>query len=264
MRDKLTVCIFTHIIKANTNEPYLENEMIPKMISSVINVLKLGDVRYRIYCDSDMFLNYPKLAEEYVKNIEKSVSIFEGVDIEVVRETQSGLRGNWQLAIKTCSTPYMMFLEHDWEFLTDVKVEKVIDAFEKYDKISLIRFPKRDVTEKSIRNNPDIHFDWVLEDVKGMDKLEIPLSNVTCFSGNPHIMKVSSALEKFIPALEANKPYTNTKQSYHLEKEMRPMVLETYKKYGKETSQDYWGTYQYGVIPQKQVVRHLGDWCRKI
>lgn len=264
MREKLTICIFTHIIKANTQEPYLYNEMIPKMISSVVNVLKLKDVRYKIYCDSDMFINYPELTKEYIENIEKSLSEFSEIDIEIVKNTRSGLRGNWQLAMETSKTPYMMFLEHDWEFIEEVNVSKIIDTFEKNDKISYIRFPKRPIKESSVWNDPIKHFDWVLEPEEDIEGLTIPLSRVSCFSGNPHIMRVKSALEKYIPALEMNSPYKNTKQSYHLEKEIRPIILETYKKYGKDTSQDYWGTYLYGRWPQNTVVKHLGDWCRKI
>ena len=264
MRDKLTVCIFTHIIKANTNEPYLYNEMIPKMISSASSVLNLTDVRYKIYCDSDMFVKYPNLSEKYIKNIEESLSIFNNLDIEIVKNTQSGLRGNWQLAIQTCETPYMMFLEHDWEFVISVDIQKVINAFEKYSQISLIRFPKKDMVDNGVRYDYRQHFDWFINQVENMEDLEIPLSNVNCFSGNPHIMRISSALEKYIPMLELNRPYKNTNQSYHLEKEISPIIIETYKEYGDKASQDYWGTYMYGVAPQKKVVQHLGDWCRKI
>jgi hypothetical protein len=263
MKDKLTICIFTHIINVNTKDPYLHNEMIPKMIKSASTKLNLKETDYKIYCDSDMFANYPKLTEKYLKNIEQSLLPLNNLSIEIVRNTRSGLRGNWELAMETLKTPYMMFLEHDWEFVEDVNISNVLSAFENYPEISYIRFPKRPIKKDSVWNDPIKHFDWILKPENNMDNLKIPLSNITCFSGNPHIMRVSAAKEKYIPLLELNSPYKNNKQAYHLEKEIRPIILETYKKYGTLTAQEYWGTYIYGKYPQKAIVKHLGDWCRR-
>ena len=52
LKDKITICIFTHIVDAESN-PYLKNDMLIGTIKSVKEDLGLTGVKYEIYCDAD-------------------------------------------------------------------------------------------------------------------------------------------------------------------------------------------------------------------
>ena len=66
LRDKITICIFTHIVDVNT-KPYLKNDMLIGTIKSVKEDLGLTDVKYEIYCDAVMKKKYPEYNVEVVE-----------------------------------------------------------------------------------------------------------------------------------------------------------------------------------------------------
>ena len=139
---KLTVCLFTHIIEANTN-PYLDNKMLISTIKSTSKVLNLKEVKYQIYIDAAMKKLYPELYTQYVNKInENNKKYLPELDIEIVKNTGETLRGNWECAINNIDTPYMMFLEHDWEFISDVNVKEIIKTLDEYKHISYLKFSR--------------------------------------------------------------------------------------------------------------------------
>ncbi len=260
INDKITICIFTHIVNVDTN-PFLKNDMLIRTIKSVKVDLGLIDVKYEIYCDAVMMKNYPELTKEYYDNIRTMIEDagLSDLDIEIVEETGETLRGNWECAANNVQTPYLMFLEHDWEFIYPLDMKKIINTLDKYEKISYLKFNRFPLDGRPYPSFT--HWEKFFETENGFPEAEIPLSKISFFSGYPHIMRVSAIKDFYIPILELNggKPIGRS----HLEKDIKPITERCITEYGNKETHDMWGTYMYGTVPHEPIVRHLGDWCRK-
>ena len=91
----------------------------------------------------------------------------------------------------------------------------------------------------------------------------IPMTRVSFFSGNPHIIRVESFLKEYLPKLYHFFPIERTKGTSHFEKEFYDIIQGDIHRLGPENAHKIWGTFAYDNIPCKQIVGHLGDWCRK-
>ena len=260
LRDKITICIFTHIINANTN-PYLKNDMLIETIRSVKEDLGLIDVRYRIYCDAYMKRAYPDLTNTYFANIRSMIKDagLDDLDLKIVENTGETLRGSWECAIGNMKTPYMMFLEHDWRFINPLDMNKIINTFDKCEKISYLRFNRLDLDGRPLKSITN--WEWWIEPENDLPESEIPLSRISFYSGNPHIERVSAMKEFYIPILEMKQPDLYDRS--FLERAIKPLTEQCINDYGKDKTHEMWGTYMYGTEGHEAIVEHTGEWCRK-
>lgn len=102
--------------------------------------------RHLVYYDQP--LDDSDRQKKYLANLEQLAARY-GLELNV--RPQSGLKKNLIEAIGVITTPYMMFLEHDWAFQRPVKIETLLDVFDKYDFVNHVRF--------NMRNN-DSYFMW--------------------------------------------------------------------------------------------------------
>ena len=253
LKEKLSVCVVTHIIDANTN-PYIENEMIGETIRSSHQKMGLEDVKYYVYIDSTFKQTHSNLYDEYEKYLIKLFSdkTYDNINIEIVKDSKQLLRGNYIDCVSRCKTPYMLFLEHDWEFVNKIPTKNIIKTLDNYEFIKYFRFNR--FTDKK-------HFwDKMFEHVNDLD---IPITKITYFSGNPHIIRTKTFIDEYLPVLYEFYPDGQTKGTSHFEKEFYSIINEYINKFGVEKTNQYWGTYCYEHFPCNLHVRHLGDWCRK-
>jgi len=261
LEKKITICVFTHIIEASTN-PHLDNRMLIDTIKSTSEVLNLKEVKYQIYIDAAMKRLYPELYLKYVSKIQENLNNFiPELDVEIVKNTGETLRGNWECAMNNIDTPYMMFLEHDWKFIYDVKIKEIIKTLDEYKEISYLKFSRFPLDGRPYPSHTlwEVYF----ETENSLPKATIPLTRISFWSGNPHIMRVDTAKEFYIPLLEMNTPKDKAHGLSFLERDIKPLTERCIKEHGMEKTHSMFGTYMYGKVPYPPVIEHTGDWCRK-
>ena len=256
-QDQITVCLWTHIINAGTDNPYLKNDMLIETIRSVKEDIKLDKVKYEIYCDNAMKVQYPELAKIYLNNI-KNMLVEHGLDdlnIEIVENTGTTLRGNWECAVN------ILFLEHDWKFIYPLDFKKITNTLNKYKEISYLKFNRWPLDGRPYPSHT--HWEWRFEPETSFTESEIPLSKCSFFSGNPHIMRVEAIKNFYLPELNKRVPLEKSIGKSFLERDIKPITEQDIKKWGHDEALKLWGTYMYGYTPHPSVVEHTGDWCRK-
>jgi hypothetical protein len=263
LKEKLSVMVMTHIINVST-EPYLNNEMIVKTIRTSHDKMKLHGVTYYVYVDSFFKENHPDYYETYVSNLfssfEKELS---DINVVIVSDATSTQKGNWMHMIEHCNTPYFMFLEHDWEFVEDIPTDTILNEMDKHEKFSYIRFSRWPAGHpQELRWDKSNGAMYEKETSIGVE-VNLPLTKVGLYSGNPHIVKTQKCKDFYLPKILEHYPNIGDRNTY-LEKEFLNIIVQDIQRYGQEKSHETWGTFLYGSLPEfEPVITHLGDWCRK-
>ena len=254
IKDRISVMVSTHIVNANTEYPYMNNDMLYE------TYVTTRRANVDLYIDKVMELEFPELFKVYLNNIEDKIkSDLNHINIDIIEDRQRLLRGNWYHMISNCTTPYFLFLEHDWKFTTDIPTEKILDEMDKYDRFSYVRFPYT-----KLGPGEPAHWD---ETMGGMfereTEIDLPLTKIAFYSGNPHIAKVTKCRDFYVPNHYSHWAHT-TKGTSHLEKELSEITMWDIKQHGKEKAHDMWQCFLYGTWDGfEPVCDHLGDWCRK-
>jgi hypothetical protein len=155
-----------------------------------------------------------------------------------------------------------MFLEHDWEFVEDIPCASILSEMDKYDRFSYIRFSRWPIGHPQ-ELRWDKSYGSVFEPELEIGKdIGLPLTKITLYSGNPHIVKTNACKNFYMPMLLQHSDI-NDRSSY-LEKEFLPIIVQYIKQHGQEEAHRKWGAFLYGSEQGfGPVVNHLGDWCRK-
>jgi hypothetical protein len=264
LKDKISVMIMTHIINVSTN-PYLDNEMIVKTIRTSHDKMNLQGVTYYVYIDSFFKENYVEYYNTYVNNLlAKFNNELSDINIVIVPDAQTSQKGNWLHMINNCNTPYFMFLEHDWEFIETIPTDVILTEMDKHDNFSYLRFSGWGAGHaQELRWDKDHGAIYEPETKIGVD-VNLPLTKVGLYSGNPHIVKTQKCKDFYAPVILAHYPDIKNRNTY-LEKEFLGIIMQDIRVNGQVKSHEKWGTFLYGTWPQKfgPVIAHLGDWCRK-
>jgi len=299
--EMISVCIPTHIIRASS-EPYIENQMIAETILQSYKKLGLKGVNYYIYPDAKFKRTHPELMEKYFAYLEsmKQHEEFKDININIVYDSRETMRNNWQKFVEEdCQTPYMLFLEHDWGFVQDIDIEKIINTFEKNPSIGYIKFNRFPHDGRMRHLASPQNWDWIYEQDDVLDS-DVLLFKITFFSGNPHIARIKKCKEFFIPQMMKYCPPELSKGTSHLEKDMKKAELRWidsfrdcgFSNYSTDGNKAWghqwplsaggyigkgckkceeairkhhknWGLYMLGDWGDDSRVFHLGEWCRK-
>jgi GR25 family glycosyltransferase involved in LPS biosynthesis len=159
-------------------------------------------------------------------------------------------------ALDDITTPYFLFLEHDWVFLKkdNINFRSIIDAFDKYNFIHSVYLNKDDNQLRGVEICQDITgitTPYQLEDrVK-----EINLLTTCRWSNNPCIHRTSKFKEWYKTYLES--VHNNVGHGQHdVEEVMIPAYRELISKSNWMDIRDNWGTYLYGNIGDGPYVGH--------
>jgi len=259
IEDNISVMVATHIIDATT-KPYIENEMIIKTIKSSHEKMNLGNAKYYVYIDAVMKRKFPDLFSKYLDFLNNKLTTeLKHINIEIVEDSQELLRGNWEHMIKNCPTPYFLFLEHDWEFIENIPTVKILEEMNKYERFSYIRF-----TYTKLGPGQPKHWDETWGGYfQKENEIDLPLTGITFYSGNPHIVKTKKCRDFYLPLHKKHWAH-KTKGTSHLEKELAEIAMSDVKTIGKKETHNKWGCFLYGTWDNfDPVVSHIGDWCRK-
>ena len=263
LKDKLSVMVMTHIINIDS-DPYLNNEMIIKTIRTSHDRMGLNGVTYYIYIDSFFKDHHTNYYNVYKQNLLKKFNEeLHDINVVIVPDASSTQKGNWIHMIHNCNTPYFLFLEHDWEFIKDIPTTDILSEMDKHENFSYIRFSRWPAGHaQELRWDKANGAIYEKETVIGAD-INLPLTKVGLYSGNPHIVKTKKCKDFYLPEIMKYFPYIGNRNTY-LEKEFLSIIVHDIRSRGQHKSHEIWGTFLYGSVPEfEPVIKHLGDWCRK-
>jgi len=240
MKNQITVITTTHIHEYAPSVEILKRNLY----TAYKNFSYINTCKHFIYVDSKV---KDETYKKYVNNILELVKQ-KYPNIEVIDSPNSGLRFNYWHAINSIDTPLMLFLEHDWEFLLPVDLEKIAEVFSKYDFVNLIKLPKR---SNMINMKVEDRL-WDFE-VKSEDRVkELDITKTSSFATNPHIIRKSKFLQEW--KYHLNYPGSNHNS---IELPLRDKYRDEINVFGFDEVHSRWGCYNYGRPDGPKYITHL-------
>ena len=163
-----------------------------------------------------------------------------------------GLQQNMTTAIAKVQTPYTLWVEHDWEFLPPrVDLAEIINVFERYHDINMIRFNKR--------SNAVAGFDYIMEKETVTEKVN--LIRTSAYSNNPQVVRTEKLRNHWLPLCRSDtvaKQYDLSCTAFGIEEPLFKNMIHDLRQSGFEAAHARWGTYVYGQVNDPPKIRHLG------
>lgn len=239
MKDKVTVITTTHV------HSYAPSTSILKQnLDSAYKMFKnLGECSHLIYLDSKI---KNQIYEDYVNNILELIKDFD--NIELIDSPNSGYKFNYWHAIHTVTTPYMLFIEHDWDFLHPVDLPLLVQVFDKYNNVNLVKLPKRD--NMLAMDRADRLWDFIIKPEENIP--ELALTKTSSFATNPHLIRVS----KFLNEWKYHMYYPGS-NSNSIELPLRDKYRDEIGAFGFDEIHKRWGCYNYGTPDGPKYITHL-------
>jgi hypothetical protein len=151
------------------------------------------------------------------------------------------------------TTPYLLFLEHDWEFQDpEIDLENLIRVFDQNEMVNYVRFNKR----KNIISN----FDFILE--KETSIKDIDLIRTVAHSNNPHLVRVEKFRTEWLPICLNDshcQKMDSRGKAFGIENPLFKQHMHDVRKMGFTHAQEIWGTYIFGQIGDPPRIKHLGE-----
>lgn len=232
---KLTVVLTTHILPSAPS-----THIIEECINSIREKFEgINECVFKVYCD----VKNPKewATKEYLNNL-KQIN-----NIEIIINPNSGLKINYLQALNEATTPYILFSEHDWQFLHKVKTTNIIECLDKNSFINFIRFNKRN-NDKAHLDNPepgDIDF-WETYVEEDLEIKEQHLMKTNCIATHPHVIR-KNIINTWLPLLS----------SWSIEWDLYSNYNKDIDNIGFEKAHKKWGIYNYGNTQTKKIVKHI-------
>jgi hypothetical protein len=189
--------------------------------------------------------------EEVYKNNLEAFAMFHGFDLLVVHNY--GLQKIMIDMVEKISTPYMMFLEHDWQFQDSfIDIYRLIRLFDHYKQINYVRFNKR---ENGISN-----YDFIME--KETLFSDMDLIRTVSHSNNPFIVRIDKFRREWLPVC-INDPFFKKldlrAMPIGIEEPLFKLHMQDVRRMGFAQAHKSWGSYVYGKIGDPARVLHLGE-----
>jgi hypothetical protein len=177
----------------------------------------------------------------------------ESQDFDFNVAVRFGLQKIIRKILEKVTTPYLLFLEHDWEFQgPEIDLENLIGVFDQNEMVNYVRFNKR----KNVISN----FDFILE--KETSIKDIDLIRTVAHSNNPHLVRVEKLRKDWLPIC-LNDPLCQKMdlrgKAFGIENPLFKRHLHDVREMGFAQAQEKWGTYIYGEIGDPPRIKHLGE-----
>lgn len=192
---------------------------------------------------------YERNLKEYVNGLPRHMNL--RID------SSPGYRGVRCNLVDWFPRKYLFLVEHDWEFLEDIDLEKVLNVFETTPDVNFIRFNKRPNTVFpkqciSGRMGAELYCDPVT--IGGVDLCQSPH-----YTNNPHIERVSK-LREWVDVVRRRKVNVGGNGGAGgFEHPLQEESLDDLQRLGKDARDRQWGTYIYGGLNHPTVVQHFGN-----
>ena len=250
MKNRVTIITPTHSFKIETSGQFSgyvntvpsapNTALVEKGIRSIYKYTNLKGCRHIVGVDhkkqkiDDVYYNNLRglIGPEY-ENLEVIKSLNETTDPKI---TATKLFLSLRDMVET---DYFLMWEHDWEFITEIDMQKLIETMDKYEFINYVRFYAGE-------NKPnELHYHLEPEDRVP----EVPLLRTPNWSGNPHICRTST-WKNWWKKLVYPTPYCYVEQSIF------ENVDFSVSKMGWDRAKESWGLYLYGNIGDGPFVKH--------
>jgi GR25 family glycosyltransferase involved in LPS biosynthesis len=205
-------------------------------------------------------INYDESSEENNTNRFKLISYLRERKSEINIDldfSTGGLISSFDNFLKKITTPFFIFLEHDWVFLNENEIDfhTLLKSFEKHNFINAVWFSKDD----NILRGFDIGVD-VNGNTTPFDKEErVNETNLitTCRWSNNPVMFRTSKMKEWFNGIIKNEHIGVIHQAQHnIEETMIPYYRDVISKNKWLEIRDDWGTFLYGNISEGPFVAH--------
>jgi hypothetical protein len=235
LQARLTVVTTTHLHPGAPSTHGLE-----RTVRSLRRKLEVAQCEHVVYYDA------PKTGgDHHTKYLSNLQRLCEKYGLTLLVREGVGLKGNYLHAVGTVSTPYMLFVEHDWLFRRSIDVVSLLDVFDKYEFVNIVRLNRR---------GNDWHCGWD-HIVEPEDRIsEVKLTRTSAWSNHPHIVRLAKWRQDW-RTIVGDEPGRG------------PDGVEDklYWAYGKDiftegfrVAHAKWGSFLWGPIDQGPVIRHTG------
>ncbi len=184
----------------------------------------------------------------------RSVEAFSRRNGFLLRRFQgAGLFNVLNRTIRTVTTPYIFFVEHDWMFKDErIQLTRIIEMMSDDPNINTIRFNKRE----NCLNGQDF-----LMRVDPADR-EYPLLQTSSYSNNPSIIRTEKLKNEWLPicdkALRLVKDQLGGR-AFGIEEILFRKYCQDIRTYGFIKAHAGWGAYVFGGVGDPPRIVHLGE-----
>jgi hypothetical protein len=231
--ERLTIITTTHL---------LPSAPLTLVLSRTIDLLRkylpVAGCRHMVFYDQPTGRDH--LDAPYRANL---ATLAEKYGLELYIRPKSGVKANLLEGLSKVTTPYVLFLEHDWAFRRPVELETLLDVFDKYDHVNIVRF--------NMRRN-DSHYMWDHFSIEDERIRELPLTMTSSWSNQAHIARVSKWRKDWIPMLGPEK----SERSFGVEEVLYNAYNRDIFNKGFHVSNADWGSYIYGPYHCAPYVYH--------
>tara|TARA_R110000824_G_scaffold74160_3_gene188787 strand:+ start:6980 stop:7714 length:735 start_codon:yes stop_codon:yes gene_type:complete len=234
LNKELTVVITTHVLPTAPSTHILE-----ECINSIKN--KFGGIdkcEFRVYCDSRP---NDEVSDQYLENIRNNLP-----DVTLIENPNSGLKVNYFQTMNEVVTPYILFSEHDWIWLRDVKITELVEAMVGDSSINFVRFNKR--------NNWEIHKEagaWETYIAEAPEIGGFPLMKTNCWATHPHVIRREKFVNDWMPVVDT------IEDGWSIELSTYVTYTRAIQQEGFEKAQKEWGVFNYGGKEEPYIIKHL-------
>lgn len=205
-----------------------------------------------IYDTNHSTVDYRKLFElqDYFKNRNKSMNY------EIIY-SKGGLIDSVDIMLKTLTTDYFVFLEHDWIFLEEEPIDfkGLLKCFEDYNFVNAVWFNKDDNQLRGFEIGGDVDGN---ETPYGKEEriVDFELTTTIRWSNNPSMLRTSKYKEWYDKYIHNPTVGINHQGQFNVEDSMIREYRELILKSKWEDIKDDWGTYLYGKVGTGPYIGH--------
>jgi tetratricopeptide (TPR) repeat protein len=186
--------------------------------------------------------------DEYAESLKR---ILDNKNAKLYEGRGFGLRRMLKFVLNTVDTDLMLFLEHDWELMSEnYDWIDILSCFEQNDSVNYVRFS----ANGNFINNYDFYLSKPIHEVR----TAIPLLRTPTISNNPHVVRLSAA-RSWSDIYASPTRFDSANGGAGGNEEM--LLLHTInhsKRFGRFAHHAKLGTYLLGSLYQKPDILHLG------
>jgi hypothetical protein len=222
------MCSYSIIITSSHIPSHPKITFIKDTIESLSKINMAKDTKIILAHDFSDDINYM----QYLQNLKDYIADKRNIQI-VVRDTHGHLTGNIRNAFNFINTEYVLIIQHDFPFIGNFDLEKVVDDMKNNPELKYVRFNKR----KTIKIGSD-----ALNDLFGkqVESQNYTYTRTPSWSDNNHVCR--SDYYKDLILKECN--------------DGRPMERYLIKKSMTEEIHNKYGTYIFGALNNPPMIKH--------